>query len=336
MSGPSADAPRSRRLLYGVTASLIAVVLAGGAWFLFGRGQAAVGCDALVKDHRVKSALSSHYSSGMSCSELGAAVRTSTTGSGAGPRTKAQADSMKQILLAVKESLDGTGRSIAADLRRPLAESLAGYANDVQEILDGLTSEYFDADGQDDPAWQDEAGYHFSVPYGDLVSVLRAVSEDPAAYVVLRNAQTEWGAAQLASLVREKMNNTVLVAPTHNASALGNYDAIAADVVRHKGASSGARWADTVNTELRRPATVAPVAPRSALSDRITRSWRASLVSVPAAQRTDELRKQGPFMFTTWAEAVGLSQERTKAVESLYRSSSESGYGRLMEHLKMS
>lgn len=336
MSGPPADAPRSRRLLYGVTASLITVVLAGGAWFLFGRGQAAVGCDGLVKDHRVKSALGSHYSSGMSCSELGAAVKTSTTGGGAGPRTKAQADSMKQILLAVNDSLDGTGRVVPAGLRVPLAEALAGYANDLQEILDGLTSEYFDADGQDDAAWQDKAGYHFSVYYGDLVSVLRAVAEDPAAYVVLRNAQTEWGAAQLASLSEDEMDNTLLVAPTHNASALGNYDAIAADVVQGKGAVSGARWTDTVYSALRRPATVAPVAPRSALSDRITKSWRTSLVSVPAGQRTDRLRQQGPFMFTAWAEAVGMKREQADPVEELYRRSSESGYGRLMEHLKMS
>ncbi|MEU6018428.1 hypothetical protein ABZ826_31745 [Streptomyces sp. NPDC047515] len=330
--------PRSRRLLYGAAASLIAVVLAGGAWFLFSRGQAAVGCEGLGQDRRVKSALGSHYSSEMSCSELGAAVRTSTTGGGAGPRTKAQADSMKQVLLAVNDSVDGDGRAVAADLRKPLAESLAGYANDVQEILDGVSSEYFDADGQDDPAWQDkdEAGYHFSVYYGDLVNVLLAVAEDPAAYAVLRNAQTEWGAAQLASLSSATMGKNLVAAPTPNASALGAYDAIAADVVRRKGASSGAQWTGTVFKALHRPATIAPAPPPSALSDRITKSWRASLVSVPAGQRTDRLGRQGLFMFTTWAEAVGMSRERAEVVGELYRLSSESGYGRLMSRLKMS
>ncbi|MFF1838912.1 hypothetical protein ACFVXE_32695 [Streptomyces sp. NPDC058231] len=333
MSGPSADAPRSRRLLYGVTASLIIVILAGGAWLLLGRGHTTAGCGSLVKDPRVKSALGSHYSSGMNCSELGAAVAVSTTGGGPGPRTRAQADGMKQVLLAVNDSLDGNGRAVAADLRIPLAEALAGYANDTQEILDGLNSEYNSAGGRDDAAWQDKAGYHFSAYREQLVGVLRAVAEDPAAYAVLRNAQTEWGAAQLASLSAGAKGDALSVVPAPNASALGSYDAIAADVVRHKGASSGDRWTDAVYARLRRPTTAASAVAGSALSDRIAGKWRESLASVPAGERTDRLRKQGTFMFTAWAEAVGMDRERAEPVEVMCRQSNETAYFELARSL---
>ncbi|MFF3730462.1 hypothetical protein ACFYXM_09120 [Streptomyces sp. NPDC002476] len=331
MSAPFTDKPRSRRLLYGGSAALTAAALAGGAWFFLDRGQAAVGCDTLVNDQRLASALGSHHSSEMDCKELGAAVKTAT-GGGTGPRTKAQADNMKQIVLAVSDNLDNNDRVVAADLRLPLAEALTRYTDDIEKALYGLDSQYDSMADRDDPAWQDETGFHFSVFVNELVDVLRAISEDPAAYAVLRNAQTNWGAAQFASLPTSIKGNTLLLAPTGNASALGTYDAIAVDVLRHKDASSRDRWTDLVYAALREP-TPAASAPGSALSERITRSWRNSLAKAPAGQRIDHLRTQASLMFTTWIEAVGMDQAQAESAQEKNRRTGESAYGETIRRL---
>ncbi|MEU3651242.1 hypothetical protein AB0E67_00075 [Streptomyces sp. NPDC032161] len=336
MSGPSADKPRSRRPLYAVTAALLAVALAGGAWFLLGRGQPTDDCGTLIKDDRVRSALGSHYSAGMSCTDLGAAVKAATTGGKAAPHTRAQADSMKKILLAVNDSLIHGDGALAAELRLPLAESLADYANDTQEILDGTNSEYTRWASPNSIAWQDATGYHFSVFNGFLVRVLRAVSEEPAAYAALRDAQTRWGAAQLGSLTAEARKNDLGGAPVTNAAALGGYDAIAADVVRSKEASDAPRWVDAVYAALRSPEAPVSAAPRSALSDPIAKSWRASLASVPAEERTDHLREQGAFMFTAWAEAAGVGRDRAEPVEEQCRRTGQERYGAIAQDLRRS
>lgn len=334
VSAPSTDKPRSRRLLYGGAAALTAAAVAAGAWFFLDRGQAAAGCDALVDDQRLASALGPHHSSAMDCEELGAAVKTAT-GGGTGPRTKAQADSMKQIVLAVSDSLDDDEPAVAADLRLPLAEALAGYADDIEKGLYGLDSQYDSMADRGDPAWQDETGFHFSVFVNELVDVLRAVSEDPEAYAVLRNAQTNWGAAQFASLPPSVKGNTLLLAPAGNASALGTYDAIAVDVLRHKDASARDRWTDLVYAALREPAPAAQD-PGSALSERITRSWRSSLAKAPAGRRVDHLRTQASLMFTTWVEAVGMDQARAEAAQEKNRRTGESAYGETIRRLRTS
>ncbi|MFJ7201405.1 MULTISPECIES: hypothetical protein [unclassified Streptomyces] len=336
MSEPSADKPRSRRPLYAVTAALLAVAMAGGAWLLLGRGQPTDHCGKLIKDDRVKSALGSRHSADMSCADLGAAVKAATTGGKAAPHTRSQADSMKKILLVVNDSLVHDDRTLAADLRMPLAESLADYANDTQEILDGTNSEYTRWASPSGTAWQDETGYHFSVFRGELVRVLRGISEEPTAYAILRNAQTRWGAAQLGSLTAEAKSNVLEGAPVTNASALGGYDAIAADVVRDKEASAAARWGDTVYTALSSPEAAAPATPRSALSGRIAEKWRASLASVPAKERTDHLREQGTFMFTTWAKAAGVGRDRAAPVEAQCQRTGQEQYAALAQSLRMS
>ncbi|OKJ25137.1 hypothetical protein [Streptomyces sp. CB01580] len=175
-----------------------------------------------------------------------------------------------------------------------------------------------------------------STPKDELVDVLRAVSEEPAAYTALRDAQTRWGAAQLGSLTTEARKNDLEGAPVTNASALGGYDAIAADVVRSKKASGASRWMDAVYTALRSPGASASMAPRSALPDRNAKSWRASLASVPAEERTDHLREQGTFMFTAWAEVAEAGRDRAEPVEVRCRRTGQERYGAIAQNLRMS
>ncbi|MFB7917789.1 hypothetical protein [Streptomyces sp. NPDC056061] len=335
MSEPPAHRPRSRRPLYAVTAALLAMALAVGAWFLLGRERPA-DCDALVKDDRVESALGSHHSADMSCADLGAAVKAATIGGKAAPHTRTQADSMKKILLAVNDSLVHGDRTLAADLRLPLAESLADYAQDTQEILDGTNSEYTRWASPESVAWQDETGYHFSVLRGELVRVLRGASEEPAAYAILRDAQTRWGAAQLGSLTEKATGDALEGAAVTNSAALGGYDAIAADVVRDKESSAAAQWMDAVYAALRSPGATSSAAPRSALSDRITGKWRASLASVPAAKRADHLREQGTAMFAAWAEAAEVGRDRAEPVEAQCRRTGQEQYAAIAQNLRMS
>ncbi|MFE7426351.1 hypothetical protein [Streptomyces sp. NPDC057545] len=78
------------------------------------------------------------------------------------------------------------------------------------------------------------------------------------------------------------------------------------------------------------------MAPRSALSDRNAKSWRASLASVPAEERTDHLREQGTFMFTAWAEVAEAGRDRAEPVEVRCRRTGQERYGAIAQNLRMS
>ncbi|WP_328877085.1 hypothetical protein [Streptomyces sp. NBC_00299] len=87
---------------------------------------------------------------------------------------------------------------VAPDLRAPLAAALVDYAQDTQEIPNGVNGEY--THGEDEVPRRDGATIRMPARIDDLVKVLRAVSQDPAAYGDLRAAHVRQCAARLAEV----------------------------------------------------------------------------------------------------------------------------------------
>ncbi|MFJ6611791.1 hypothetical protein ACIQPT_16120 [Streptomyces sp. NPDC091289] len=316
----------SRRRIHTVLAGLTALVLATGVWRLVEGGDATSDCGSLARSPAMVSALGPGHSGDMTCPELGDAVKSATTGDSSGPRPEERANAMKKVFNAVSDSVE-VGRGLPAEIRRPLAEALAGYTDDLQEVLDGTNSRYHDAGGPSGAVWKGTDGFHVSVYKTSLVPVLRALSESPEAYAVLRNAQTDWGARTLAAAPADSSDAALMTLVTVNAAALGTYDGIAADIVRAKKGTSGEEWADTVYGSLREPSRFLPRAvPSTAVSDEITRGWRETLSTVPDNERIDHLKKQGTHTCGAWSDAHEFTAEKRAACVSDCRGRAEGSY----------
>ncbi|MBV7243856.1 hypothetical protein [Streptomyces sp. MW-W600-10] len=233
---------------------------------------------------------------------------------------------MKKVFNAVSDSVED-GHGLPAEIRRPLAEALAGYTDDLQEVLDGTDSRYHNAGGPSGAVWKGSDGFHVSVYKTSLVPVLRALSESPEAYAVLRNAQTDWGARTLAAAPADSSDAALTTLVTVNAAALGTYDGIAADVGRAKKGTSGEEWADTVYGALREPSRFLPRAlPSTEVSDEITRSWRETLTTVPGGERIDHLKKQSTHTCKAWSDAHEFTAEKRAAYVADCRERAEDSY----------
>ncbi|MEK8144651.1 hypothetical protein NKH18_32225 [Streptomyces sp. M10(2022)] len=175
---------------------------------------------------------------------------------------------------------------------------------DLQENM-GLTSVDYVRNGlSSKPAWEDEDGVHVSVSWKTaLLPVVRAVSEDPSAYAVIREAMTHQTAEGLAAMKPDSTGNMLSAPAARSAWALGNLDGVAADVVSYLGKDRGQEWQTAVldglsGTEKSEKVTV-PAFPR------MRRVPRCPVARGRGCQGAEALETQGTSMFGEWCDAVG-------------------------------
>ncbi|CAM5470542.1 MULTISPECIES: hypothetical protein [Streptomyces] len=222
--------PRTRRTRL-IGAAVAALVLIGGGAVAYALldGEDTPGCAALASDPALRRSLGDAYREGMDCGALGAAIRDAATGPEPGRHTLAEARALHTALTTVAEDIERRRNpGIAPDLRAPLAAALTDYAADTYEVLTGVNGEY--THREDDGPWRDAGTVRTPARVNDLVTVVRAVSEDPAAYADLRAAHVRQCAARLAE-VPARTTGARYTGPARGCAAgLGRFDAVAADI----------------------------------------------------------------------------------------------------------
>ncbi|NEB36368.1 hypothetical protein [Streptomyces sp. SID14515] len=277
-----------------VAGCAVLAVAAGGLWLFLGRGLGGgtSGCEELGRDARVRTALGEAHRPDMTCEELGRAMkRAAVPGSSAGGHTREAAAAMKNILLAVDDDIRRRERlGVDAALRRPLAESLAAYADVNVMLTDPTDSVYVRESLFSRGPWEAEDGFHMAVNDDTLVRVIRAVSVDPAAYAVVRAAQTSWEAGRLAAFPAgsEALRWSV------GARALGKLDGVADHVREGLSQEEAREWNAAVVRKLSAgTATRAEAAPAA---ERIERAWQRALARAPEAERATVVERQCAVM----------------------------------------
>jgi len=303
-ASPASPAFRRRRPA-AVTAAVLCCVLAGGAgaWALFGPEGGDGGCAGLLRNERVRAALGEAHDSGLGCARLGAEIKKATTGPEQGRHSLRQAQAMKDVLVAVDEELQRPGGRVSRRLFTPLAEALADYPADTEAILGVRSTEYAFKGPPAEPAWRDDEGVHMSVPRTALLRVVRVLSEEPAAYVALRQAATRRAAEGLVAAGPGPGDAGLDAAAGRNARTLGVWDAVAADV-RHDGVEEDtARWDHDVIKGLTGNAgeRSARAARAKDPVNRLVGTWRRMLLGQHAS-----LEEQSAVMADLRGKAVGL------------------------------
>lgn len=321
---------RSRPRFLVLALVFVCLLGVGVAWFV--RDFSEPLCKGMRHDGRVEKALGNRYDKGMTCADLGAAVKAVTLGKQPGEHSLRQAQAMKDVVLAVADGLDEDGGGLDQGLRLPLAEVLADYRVDLRENL-GLTPVDYVRNGiASKPAWEDDAGVHVSVNWRTaLLPVVRAVSEDPDAYAVVREAVTRQAAEALAAMKPDGTGNTLSAPAAHSAWALGNLDGVAADVVSSLKSDRGREWQAAALADLSRTGegekTAVPAFAEAA-ADYLVARWRGDV----AAEGAEALERQAASMFGEWCDAVGVTgTDREEAAERIERGQRAAGRGVLMD-----
>lgn len=313
---------RTRLVMLSAAVSCLAVVGGTATWF-FPRPDVNPGtCENLLKDKRVQKALGSTYNAGMSCSELGEAVKKATGRAESGQHSLRQAQAMKDVLVAVEESLKQTGGHLDDVLRLPLAESLADYAADTHVIFDVGNAEYFRNGFPSEPVWEDSDGVHMAVLRSSLLRTVRAISEDPRAYVTLRTATTQYAAEGLAAVPRGVTGDELTAPPSRNSHVLGTFDAVAADIRRDLGQSQAAQWERNVFEELAKETPEPPSYSKDPVNHLVD-SWRRTLLAGGAENSSTALEEQSADMVDTWGKSLRLD---SKVQSSLRKDSLDDSY----------
>ncbi|MFE2551926.1 hypothetical protein ACFXGI_25720 [Streptomyces sp. NPDC059355] len=278
----------------------LALLGAFAAWLLLGR-ETAPPCNGLAEDTRVQKSVGPAVHTGMSCTALGQTVVRATAGSEPGRHTPAQAQAMKDVLLAL-----GFGQSKQLDLdpalRVPIATALTDYAPDLHEMLAGLDSMYVTKADRDTPPWEAGGTHHLSVPTDVLRKTLRAVAEDPQAYALLRMTETRTAAGRLAAVPADATGSELSLPPTKNARALGILDGVA-DAAESHDAEEARKWHATVFDRL-----FNEMADQAEPAGRLTATWLRQLKNTPEEQRSERLRTQSLDMARTWAQARNMDE----------------------------
>ncbi|MEU9670802.1 hypothetical protein AB0E25_35580 [Streptomyces bobili] len=299
---------RSRRVALIAVASCVAVAGGIGAWLLLGSDANPGSCEELLQDKRIHEALGDNYNSGMSCAELGTAVGKATVGSTAGRHSLPQAQAMKDVLMAVEDTLESTGGGLDPILRTPLAQSLADYAADTDAVLGIGDAAYVGNSSYSKPAWEDADGVHMAVPRTSLLRTVRAVAEEPAAYTTLRIAATRHAAERLAAVERGAGGAELTAPPARNARTLGSLDAVAADIRRDLGKNQAAQWEGNVFEELTQTIPEPPSYSKDPVNHLVD-SWRRTLLAEGAGNSATALEEQSADMVSTWGKALGLDSK---------------------------
>ncbi|GAA2278461.1 hypothetical protein GCM10010415_53480 [Streptomyces atrovirens] len=319
---PSPNARRPRLFVLTAVATCVAAAGGIGAWLLLGTDDDPGSCEGLLQDERVHEALGDNYTAGMSCSEFGTAIRKATVGSVPGQHSLRQAQTMKDILIAVEDNLESTEGRLDPILSAPLAESLADYAADTEVMLGIGNADYFANSSPSKPAWKDTEGVHMAVPRTSLLRTVRAVSQEPTAYVVLRMAATRHAAEGLAAVERGTTGAELTAPPTRNARTLGALDAVSEDVRRDLSEGQASRWEHDVFKGLTKK-TSEPLSYAEDPVNHLVASWQQALLADGAGKSSATLEEQSADMVDAWGKALSLDSE---VQNSLRKNSLDSSY----------
>ncbi|MFE4060143.1 hypothetical protein ACFXP3_28255 [Streptomyces sp. NPDC059096] len=331
------EQPPRRTRRFRTTGLVIAVALAAvgglGAWQLLGNDEGPGPCDSLLADRRVQEVLGEDAESGTSCAGLGEAIRKATVADSSGRHTSGQALAMRTVLSALAKEVERRGDdTLDPALRGPVADALADYAGDVHALLGTGNAAYTKNGSPSAGPWQEKDGYHMAVPRESLLRVVRAVSEDPLAYVAVRDAQT-LRASEALSNVAEDARGFDLSAPLSNsARVLATLDAVAEDVLRGRDGKGAERWRSTVVTKL----ADGPVRPPSYADDPVRHlvgTWRSGVRSAKAEDAFPELREQGVRLVEIWSAARETDDRTLDSLVRTCRTSADSAYSAALRTL---
>ncbi|CAL9405316.1 hypothetical protein [Streptomyces sp. enrichment culture] len=233
---------------------------------------------------------------------------------------------MKDVLLAVDDEVTRAGGRLDPGMSVPLAESLADYASDTGVMLGMGSADYVARSSASEPAWEDDEGVHMAVPRAALLRTVRAVSEEPKAFVVLRLAATRHAAEGLAAVERDATGAELAAPPARTAHTLGALDAVAEDVREDLGARKAAEWEREVFQGL----TKRIPEPSSYDEDPVNHlivSWRRALLTKGTEGSRTLLERQSADMVDVWSRALGLDGKvrRSLRYDSLNSSSAARG-----------
>ncbi|MET9953850.1 hypothetical protein ABZ135_20165 [Streptomyces sp. NPDC006339] len=302
----------------------MALALLGGlaAWFVLGRDSAPA-CNGLPENKRVQQSLGAGVKPGMSCAALGEVIVEATTGSKPGVHSRQQAQALKDVLFELG-STQPEDLTIDPALRLPLATALADYAPDVHELLVTLDSKYILEGDRTKPPWESEGTYHLAVYNTMFRHIVRAVSEDPEAYALLRTAETRQVANGLAAVPRDAKDAAFSLPATKGARALGVLDGIATVVLQGLDEDEAKAWRVTVVKGVARGLD-APVEGKDQAGEAFAAVWLQEFEKTPEAERFDRLSTQGVDLTRIWLKSRNTDETAQQALLGEVESSALGG-----------
>ncbi|MET9293599.1 hypothetical protein [Streptomyces sp. NPDC003077] len=303
MKPTAPEKPRTSRKRIALWAALALILVGGGTTgYVLATRDSDPGCEHLLNSEPLRQELGARMRPGMSCGELGAALRGAATGPTPGRHTLAQARIMRATVTAISEDIaQRKDPVIAPALREPVATALADYSADTFEILAGVNGDYDDHDAP----WRDGAVVRTPVKRVDVVRTMRAVSENPSAYATLRTAQTRQCAIGLAGVPLQATGAALRVSARDCGAGLGYLDGIADDIPQ----ATSHTWRAAVISHLTTGGTTPP-AYREDPVRHLTATWQQDL-SRKQPKETGFLKRQLAELVRTWVAGRGTPRDES-------------------------
>lgn len=296
--------PRPRRTRFLVVAAATVVLVSGGAVGCTSlAAKDSSDCESLLSAPTLQRSLGDAYREDMDCAALGRAIKDAATGSVPGRHTLPEARTMQATLAAVNGDMEKRQEpSIPADLRAPLAAALADYAQDSYEILSGVNGEY--TRRADSGPWQDGETVRMSAHPDDFANVLRAVSEDPAAYAEVRAAHVRTCATHLAAVPSQATGSAYTGPARSCAAGLGYYDGIGDDIPESHAESQAAAWRSGVLQRLKATAD-SPPSYEVNRAQHIAGRWQQAVIEQVDSAQARFLKDDSSRIVGIWTGARG-------------------------------
>ncbi|AXG77237.1 hypothetical protein DVK44_05550 [Streptomyces paludis] len=296
-----AASPSRRTRTALLSAGAVALVVVGVGTWAWTRDDGGSACSVLREDGRIRTVLGSAYRDDLDCAALGEKLKDSATGSGEGAHSVEQARAMRDIISATGDTLKSDGLALDSALRMPLAEILADYTPDTHEILRRLDFDY-EKHLSDGEPWEDDSGVRVTVPNDTLVRVIRAISQDPAAYAVIRIAEGRHAAGKLVAIPARADDLKINLAACGNARTLGSLDGIAADTTAGLSKEKRTRWENQVIEALSAQASSSGIPPyKTDPVGHVTGTWAGKLHVGEVKHFSVTFRAQAVEYVNTWA-----------------------------------
>ncbi|WP_235618283.1 hypothetical protein [Streptomyces sp. CB02400] len=296
----------------GAKATIVTLCISGllaglGAWLYIDSREEPDFCRQLLRHERVSTALGAEHESGLSCAELGVAIERATTGARPGQQSLAQAQAMKDVLVAMDDVIGEDPAPLDQQLTGPVSVALTSYAEDISAILVPGDVEYVRHALPSYEAWKDSEGAHMSVSRDALVRIMTSLSVDPEAYANLRDAVTRQVTQKFATAPRSKSEDALSPYPSITAWALGSMDAVAHAAREETGEDKRDSWEEKVLTRLS-SGTTAPVPSfEDDPAGHLVASWKGTLPSDSPDDLLEVLEAQSTELVRVWTTALGTS-----------------------------
>ncbi|MFB8777527.1 hypothetical protein [Streptomyces broussonetiae] len=303
--------PKALNIRTAIITLCVGGLVAGlGTWSYLGSRDGKDVCGELSRHERIRAALGSAHRSDMSCAELGSAIRQATigNGSGNGDHSLAQAQAMKDVLVAVDDIAGEPGETIEDELAEPVSTALGGYSVDLYEILSPGGLEYTRHAIPSEKAWEDDTGVHMSVSVPALLRVMTALSADPDAYADLRTAVARQAAEQFPATPRDKTEKSLSPYPTVTSWVIGSMNAVAEAARERHADENTAQWDAGAFAGLSKASGNRP-AFEDDPAGYITSSWRGTLPSSTPDDLLGLLQAQSIEMTQSWSEALDTNEQ---------------------------